>query len=114
MQVKHTWHIVPANRESLGHPPAGTTIDLYISVMPEWESALVDALSEVNNLSIRGAFSSPPLHLRLHSRVPFLRFRYGAPLSAEQVTELIMPHPDTRQLTNAWLIYHDTRRRLAG
>jgi hypothetical protein len=49
MQVKHTWNAVPVNWESLGHPPAGTTIDLYIALRPERESALVDAVSEVSN-----------------------------------------------------------------
>jgi hypothetical protein len=54
MQVKHTWHSVPVNWESLGHPAAGTTIDLYIALKPERESALIDALYEV----------SDPRHLR--------------------------------------------------
>ena len=49
MQVKHTWNTAPSNWESLGHPPAGTTINLYISIKPERESALVDAFSEVSN-----------------------------------------------------------------
>ena len=49
MQVKHAWHTVPTNWESLGHPPAGATIDPYVSVMPERERALVGALSEVSN-----------------------------------------------------------------
>ena len=51
MQTKHSWNTVPDNWESLGHPPAGTTINLYISVKPERESALMDALSEVSNPS---------------------------------------------------------------
>lgn len=32
MQVKHTWHVSPANFEILGHPDStGTTIDLHIA-----------------------------------------------------------------------------------
>src|SRR6266702_716525 len=54
MRVKHTWDAVPPNWESLGHPAAGTTIDLYIALQPHRESALIDALYEV----------SDPTHLR--------------------------------------------------
>ena len=61
MQVKHNWSTVPANWESLGHPPAGTTIKLYISVKPKQESALIDALSEVSNPSHpRHVLLTPP------------------------------------------------------
>ena len=61
MQVKHTWKTVPANWECLGHPPTGTTINLYISVKPEQESALIDALSEVSNPShSRHVLLTPP------------------------------------------------------
>src|SRR6266702_496078 len=49
---------------------------------------------------------SPLLHSRLHSRVPLLRFRYGAYLSKEQVAELVAPHPDTLELVNSWLEHH--------
>ena len=49
MQIKHTWNSVPVNWESLGHPPAGSTIRLYIALKSERESALIDALSEVSN-----------------------------------------------------------------
>src|SRR6201996_841402 len=47
-RVKHTWNTVPDNWESLGPPPAGTTIDLYIALQPHSENALVDALYEVS------------------------------------------------------------------
>ena len=47
--VKHTWHAVPAGWESLGHPSADTTIDLYIALKPVRESALIDALFEISN-----------------------------------------------------------------
>jgi hypothetical protein len=49
MQVKHTWHAVPVNWESLGHPPTGTRINLYIALRPKREGALIDAVSEVSN-----------------------------------------------------------------
>jgi hypothetical protein len=49
MQVKHTWHTVPVNWEGLGHPPAGTRINLYIALRPGGESALIDAVSEISN-----------------------------------------------------------------
>jgi hypothetical protein len=48
MQVRHTWHAVPVGWETLGYPAAGTTIDLYIALKPERESALVDTLYEVS------------------------------------------------------------------
>ena len=34
MQVKHTWNTVPANWETIGHHPAGTTIDIHIALNP--------------------------------------------------------------------------------
>ena len=49
MQVKHTWHTVPADWESLGDPSAGTTIDIDIALKPDRESAVIDALSEISN-----------------------------------------------------------------
>ncbi|KAH9017701.1 peptidase S8/S53 domain-containing protein [Lactarius hengduanensis] len=32
MHIKHSWNAVPRHWESLGHPPSGTTIDLYIAL----------------------------------------------------------------------------------
>lgn len=49
IQVKHSWNTVPINWESLGHPPAGTTMNLYIGLKPDREGALIGALSEVSN-----------------------------------------------------------------
>ncbi|KAH9062602.1 subtilisin-like protein [Lactarius deliciosus] len=48
IHTKHSWNAVPRNWESLGHPPSGTTIDLYIALKPWRENALVDAHSEVS------------------------------------------------------------------
>ncbi|KAF8267610.1 subtilisin-like protein [Lactarius quietus] len=86
LRVKHSWNNVPPNWESLGHPPAGTTIDLNIVLMPYNESALIDALYEV----------SDPKSVK-----------YGSHLSKEQVNRLIAPHPDTLDLVHSWLGYHD-------
>ncbi|KAH9054085.1 subtilisin-like protein [Lactarius deliciosus] len=44
VRVKHAWSSVPANWETLGCPSAGTTIDLYISLNPRHDNALIDAL----------------------------------------------------------------------
>ncbi|KAH9010176.1 subtilisin-like protein [Lactarius deliciosus] len=88
MRMKHTWSAIPADWETLGCPPAGTTTDLYIALNPHQESALIDALYEV----------SDPKHLR-----------YGAHLSKEQVAELVRPHPDTIELVTSWLAHHGVR-----
>ncbi|KAH8997665.1 peptidase S8/S53 domain-containing protein [Lactarius hatsudake] len=44
MHIKHSWNAVPTNWVSLGRPPSGTTIDLYIALKPNRENALIDAL----------------------------------------------------------------------
>lgn len=49
MRVKHTWHVAPANWETLGHPPPDTTIDLHIALKPHRETAMTDALYEVSD-----------------------------------------------------------------
>ena len=49
MQVKHRWNDVPAYWESLGHPSAGTTIDIDIALKSDRESAVIDALSEISS-----------------------------------------------------------------
>ena len=49
MRVMHTWAAVPVNWECLGHPPAGTRINLNIAVKPEREDALTDALASISN-----------------------------------------------------------------
>ncbi|KAI9449976.1 subtilisin-like protein [Lactarius psammicola] len=76
MTVKHSWNAVPEFWESLGHPPADTTIDLYLELKPQHESALIDALGVV----------SDPRHPK-----------YGKYLSKEQ-TRL--------NLVNSWLEDH--------
>ncbi|KAH9165054.1 subtilisin-like protein [Lactarius sanguifluus] len=79
MKVKHAWEAVPENWESLGIPSAGTTINLHLALKPHREEALVTALYEV---------SSPG-----HSK-------------HEQVSELVMSHPDTLELVKSWLKFH--------
>ena len=49
MQTKHSWNTVPENWESLGHPPAGTIINLHVALKPDRASALTDALYEVSD-----------------------------------------------------------------
>jgi hypothetical protein len=49
IRVKHTWNAIPPNWETLGHPPADTTIDLHIALIPQYENALIDALYEVSD-----------------------------------------------------------------
>ena len=49
MQVKHSWNDVPADWESLGHPSAGTTIDIDIALKSDRETAVIDALSKISN-----------------------------------------------------------------
>ncbi|KAH8991233.1 subtilisin-like protein [Lactarius akahatsu] len=50
MHIKHSWSAVPMNWVSLGRPPSGTTIDLYIALKPHRENALINALYEVADL----------------------------------------------------------------
>ncbi|KAF8256922.1 subtilisin-like protein [Lactarius quietus] len=88
-RVKHTWHTVPSNWESLGPPSSNTTIDLHIALLPQYENALIDALYEV----------STPSHPK-----------YGAHLSKEQVAQLVAPHRDTSDLVNSWLKHHGIPR----
>ncbi|KAH9162464.1 subtilisin-like protein [Lactarius sanguifluus] len=83
--IKHSWNTVPKNWVSLGRPPSGTTIDLYIALKPHRENALINALYEV----------SEPGHPR-----------YRAHLTKEQVADLVAPHPETLELVNSWLEHH--------
>ncbi|KAH9168160.1 subtilisin-like protein [Lactarius sanguifluus] len=81
-KVKHAWHTIPENWVDLGHPSAGTTIDLHLALKSHDENALIDALYEI----------SDPNHQR-----------YRAYLSKEQVADLVAPHADTLELINSWL-----------
>ncbi|KAH9036769.1 subtilisin-like protein [Lactarius deliciosus] len=85
MRIKHSWNAVLKNWESLGNPPSGTTIDLYVALKAHRENALIDTLYQV----------SDPNHPR-----------YGAYLSKEQVADLVSPPPGTLELVNSWLEHH--------
>ncbi|KAH8995019.1 subtilisin-like protein [Lactarius akahatsu] len=96
--VKHTWSAVPPNWQSLGHPSAGTTIDLHFALKPYHENALIDALYEVSD-------PKSPKHV-LSNTSPHMMMIYGAHLSREQVAQLVAPHTETLELVNSWLEYH--------
>ncbi|KAH9061845.1 subtilisin-like protein [Lactarius deliciosus] len=81
-KVKHAWHTIPDNWVDLGHPSAGTTVDLHLALKSHDENALIDALYEV----------SDPNHPK-----------YRSHLSKEQVADLVKPHADTLELINSWL-----------
>ena len=49
VKIKHTWHAIPANWETLGHPYPGSAIDFNIVLQPDQESALIDAVSDISN-----------------------------------------------------------------
>ena len=49
MKIKHTWNFTPVNWETLGHPSAGSTIDINIVLKPDRESAPIDAVSEISD-----------------------------------------------------------------
>ncbi|KAH9015057.1 subtilisin-like protein [Lactarius pseudohatsudake] len=85
VRTKHAWGAVPEHWETLGHPAAGTTIDLHIALQPRRKNAVVDALYEVS-------FPRSP--------------KYGAHLSREQLADIIAPHPHTLTLVNSWLKHH--------
>ncbi|KAH9021457.1 subtilisin-like protein [Lactarius pseudohatsudake] len=85
VRTKHAWGAVPDHWETLGHPAAGTTIDLHIALQPQRKNAVVDALYEVS-------FPRSP--------------KYGAHLSREQLADLVAPHPHTLTLVNSWLKHH--------
>jgi len=63
IRVKHIWDTVPHNWETLGHPPAGTTIDLHFALTPHHENALIDALYGVSDpRSPKHVLSNSPPH----------------------------------------------------
>jgi hypothetical protein len=72
MRVKHTWNTVPVDWDSLGHPAAGATINLYLALEPDRENALIDALSEVSNPKHprHVVLTTPPLALLFTCAAP--------------------------------------------
>ena len=71
ISVKHTWNNVPPKWESLGPPPAGTTIDLNIVLKPQNENALIDALYNVSNPGSSRNVIFETLPVTMHSSVPY-------------------------------------------
>ncbi|KAH9050034.1 subtilisin-like protein [Lactarius hengduanensis] len=96
IRVKHTWNHVPPSWETLGHPLAGTTIDLHVALKPHDENALIDALYEVST-------PRSPKHVLSHNPPHTI---YRAHLSKEDVAKLVAPHPDTLKLVHSWLAHH--------
>ncbi|KAH8979407.1 subtilisin-like protein [Lactarius akahatsu] len=114
VRTKHAWGAVPEHWETLGHPAAGTTIDLHIALEPQRKNAVLDALYEVS-------YPRSPKYVFLHhfSVYPFTdlrlcpvggRRRYGAHLSREQLADIVAPHLDTLTLVNSWLKHHGVHR----
>ena len=68
--VKHSWNAVPQYWESLGHPPANSTIDLYFSLKPQHENALSDTFHQV----------SDPRHAKYVPRHPSAATRMHEPI----------------------------------
>jgi tripeptidyl-peptidase I len=75
MRSKHSWDSIPEKWEFQGHPPAGTTIDLRISLKPHHENALIDALFEVSDPSSSKYVS---IHLFLCVRLLTHAYAYAA------------------------------------
>ncbi|KAI9451471.1 hypothetical protein BJY52DRAFT_101371 [Lactarius psammicola] len=67
IRVMHTWNTAPAFWESLGPPPNGTTVDLYIALQPHRKNALIELLYEVRNPrhAKHVVLTTPPLLLAL-------------------------------------------------
>ena len=118
MRVKHTWNSVPANWESLGHPPAGTTIDLHVALNPQHENALIDALHEVSDPKHpkHVLFNTPPTHDVLTCAASPLQIRRSPIQGGGRAAPR---HPRAGQLLarTSWraLLFdlNDTRRQLA-
>ncbi|KAF8257525.1 Pro-kumamolisin, activation domain-containing protein, partial [Lactarius quietus] len=94
-RTKHSWNAVPKNWESLGRPPLSTTIDLYITLKPRSENALINVLYNVST-------PDHPEHVLYFFPHPWTHI-YGEHLSKEQVAELVAPHSRTLKLVKSWL-----------
>ncbi|KAI9451127.1 subtilisin-like protein [Lactarius psammicola] len=106
IRVKHTWNAVPSGWDTLGHPSAGSTIDLHVALKAHNESTLIDTLYDVSDPKSSKHVLSNTLPRTMYSHVPLLCRRYGAHLSKEQVAQLVAPHPDTLELINSWFQHH--------
>ena len=106
VRVKHAWDTTPADWESLGPPPAGTSIDLHIALEPRNENALIDAVYEVSTPGHPKKVLSNAPQCTMYLHILPIGCRYGAHLSKEEVAKLITPHPDTLELVYSWLSHH--------
>ncbi|KAF8264198.1 peptidase S8/S53 domain-containing protein [Lactarius quietus] len=100
-RTKHSWNAVPKDWESKGRPPLSTTIDLYITLKPQSENALIDVLYNVSTPGHPEHVLHPFPHQWTH--MCHCSGRYGKHLSKEQVAELVAPHPRTLKLVKSWL-----------
>ena len=64
MKVKHSWNAVPQYWESLGHPSADSSIDLYLALKPQHENAIIDTLLEVSDPRHERYVGHRPIHAR--------------------------------------------------
>ncbi|KAF8265413.1 Pro-kumamolisin, activation domain-containing protein [Lactarius quietus] len=92
---------LPSHWESQGRPPLSTTIDLYITLKPQSENALIDVLYNVSTPGHPEHVLHPFPHQWTH--MCHCSGRYGEHLSKEQVAELVAPHPMTLKLVKSWL-----------
>ena len=78
VRVMHTWKSVPVNWESLGPPPANTTIDLFLALKPDRKYALTNALYEVSNPRHQKHVvltTHPPVLVLTYAAEPFQIYR---------------------------------------
>jgi hypothetical protein len=71
--------------------------------MRAWQAALIEALYEVSDPRLPTHILLPLFCSPTCTHVWPALFRYGAHLSKEQVTELVVPHPDTLGFITSWL-----------
>jgi hypothetical protein len=89
MHSKHSWSVVPEDWECSGHPPNGTTIDLYIALRRHRDDALIRAL--------RGQHSWA-------SKVPLLRHAFSLActhVSRCSVADIVRIYPGSRSLSSS-------------
>ncbi|KAH9024386.1 hypothetical protein EDB85DRAFT_2147056 [Lactarius pseudohatsudake] len=102
MYTKHSWDAVPKNWETLGRPPSGTTIDLYISLRPQRDNAVVDMLHEVGE-------PGNPRYVYHHSYANLNACSHEchcSDVTKEQVADLVAPRPEILELVNSWFEHH--------
>jgi hypothetical protein len=94
MRSKHSWSAVPEDWEYSGHPPTGTTIDLYVALRPHREDALIQALYEV---------STPGNPKYVVSTTPFLTaFSHACThVSRRSVADIVRIYPGSRSLSSS-------------